>query len=389
MTRYKMRRNILPQREPKLKGNRIIPVCEPLIEGNEEKYVVNCIKSNWISSAGPYVTKFEEKFAAACRARYGVTCSSGTSALHMALAAINIGKDDEVIIPTFTMVSTAFAVTYTGAKIILVDSELKTWNIDCSQIEKKITKKTKAIIPVHTYGHPADMDNILKIARRHKLFVIEDAAEAHGAEYKGKKAGGIGDIGVFSFYANKIITTGEGGMLVTNNRQIAERARRLRDVSFSDDRHFYHRRLGFNYRMTNLQAAVGLAQVERFDKLVRRRRENGMLYASLLEGIKGLTLMPEARWAKSVYWMYSILVEDNFPITRDQLRKRLADNGIETRSFFIPMHLQPLYRDGFRNEKFSVAEDLCRKGLYLPSATGLSHKDIEFIVKNITLCARK
>lgn len=378
-----MRKDILPGKEPELKGNRIIPVCEPLLKGNEERYVINCIRSNWISSAGSYVTKFEERFAAACGVKFGIACSSGTAALHLALAALNIGKGDEVIIPTFTMVSTAFVVTYTGARIKLIDSELKTWNMDCSQIEKKITKRTKAIIPVHTYGHPADMDRILKIARGYNLYVIEDAAEAHGAKYKGKRVGGIGDVGVFSFYANKIITTGEGGILVTNNRQIAERARRLRDLYFSDDRHFYHRRLGFNYRMTNLQAAVGLAQVERFDELVRRRRANGMLYASLLKGIKGLTLMPEAPWAKSVFWMYSILVEDNFPIRRDQLRKQLADIGIETRSFFIPMHLQPLYKNDFRKEKFLVAEDLCHKGLYLPSSTGLTEKDIKLVVKGI------
>ena len=382
-----MRKDILPGREPKLIGDKIISVCEPMLEGNEAKYVADCIRSTWISSAGSYVTRFEEKFSAACGTRYAVACSSGTAALHLALAAIEIGKEDEVIIPAFTMISTALAVTYTGARAVLVDAEARTWNMDCDLIEEKMTKKTKAIMPVHTYGNPAIMDRILEIARKHKVCVIEDAAEAHGAEYKGKKVGGIGDIGCFSFYANKIITTGEGGILVTNNEQVAQTSRKLRDMYFSDERHFYHRRIGFNYRMTNLQAAVGLAQTERFDEFVKTRRENAMLYASLLKSIVGLSLMPETPSAKSVYWMYSILVEDDFPLTRDQLRKRLADNGIETRSFFVPMHLQPVYLNIYKGEKYPVAEELCRKGMYLPSASGLTKEEIAYVVDTIKDCA--
>ena len=382
-----MRKDILPGREPKLIGDKIISVCEPMLEGNEAKYVADCIRSTWISSAGSYVTRFEEKFSAACGTRYAVACSSGTAALHLALAAIEIGKEDEVIIPAFTMISTALAVTYTGARAVLVDAEPRTWNMDCDLIEEKMTKKTKAIMPVHTYGNPAIMNRILEIARKHKVCVIEDAAEAHGAEYKGKKVGSIGDIGCFSFYANKIITTGEGGILVTNNEQVAKTSRKLRDMYFSDERHFYHRRIGFNYRMTNLQAAVGLAQTERFDEFVKTRRENAMLYASLLKSIVGLSLMPETPSAKSVYWMYSILVEDDFPLTRDQLRKQLADNGIETRSFFVPMHLQPVYLNIYKGEKYPVAEELCRKGMYLPSASGLTKEEIAYVVDTIKDCA--
>ncbi|MDP3789898.1 MAG: DegT/DnrJ/EryC1/StrS family aminotransferase, partial [Candidatus Omnitrophota bacterium] len=257
-------KDILPSSEPRLKPSiRKIPVSEPLLKGNELKYLTKCIKSNWISSAGNYVERFEKKFSRCCEAGYGIACTSGTTALHLALTGFGIGRGDEVIIPTFTMIATANAVSYTGAKPVLVDSEPRTWNIDPAKIEEKITRRTKAIIAVHTYGHPAEMDRIRAIAKRYRLFVIEDAAEAHGAEYKGKRAGSIGDAACFSFYANKIITTGEGGMITTNNKKFAEFTGNLRDHAFSKERHFWHKYLGYNYRMTNLQAAVGLAQAER------------------------------------------------------------------------------------------------------------------------------
>lgn len=383
-----MRGDALPGEEPRLSGDRIIPVCVPLLAGNEARYVMDCIESNWISSAGSYINRFEQEFSALCGAKYGVACSSGTAALHLALAAIGVGTGDEVIIPTFTMISTAFAATYAGASIVLVDAERETWNIDCDRIEEKITDRTKAIVPVHTYGNPAVMDRILALARNRGLYVVEDAAEAHGAEYKGARVGGLGDAGCFSFYANKIVTMGEGGMLVTSSTEIAERARRLRDVAFSDERRFYHTELGFNYRLTNLQAAVGVAQLERFDELVRRRIENGMLYTSLLKGTPGLTLMPETSGARSVFWMYSILVEDDFPLTRDQLRQRLADDGIETRSFFIPMHLQPMYSSQHEGEEYPTAEELCRRGMYLPSGSGLTEEEIALVAGTIGKCAR-
>ncbi|MFQ6014168.1 MAG: DegT/DnrJ/EryC1/StrS family aminotransferase [Anaerolineae bacterium] len=361
---------------------KIIPVCEPRLDGNELKYVTHCVETNWISSAGRYIQEFEESFSRCCGAKYGVACANGTVALHLALATLGIGPGDEVIIPTFTMIATANAVTYTGAKPVLVDSEFETWNMDTSQIEEKITERTRAIMPMHTYGHPVDMDVVLALARKYDLYVAEDAAEAHGAQYKGRTIGSLGDVSCFSFYANKIITTGEGGMLTTDNEEIARIARKLRDHAFSEERHFWHKYPGFNYRMTNMQAAVGLAQTERFDQLVEIRRANAHYYTSLLKDVPGIITPPEKDWAKSVFWMYSILVEDEFDLSRDELRRRLARRGIETRTFFIPIHLQPIYFHQYK-EQFPVAEELCRKGMYLPSGATLTHEDIEFVVESI------
>jgi len=377
---------IIPGPEPRLKVSatlgRIIPVCEPKLNGNESRYVARCLETNWISSTGNNIEQFEKKFARCCGARYGISCTNGTTALHLALAILGIGKGDEVIIPTFTMIATANAVTYTGATPVLVDAEPDTWNIDTEQIEEKITERTRAVIAVHTYGHPADMDKILNVAQKYHLYVVEDAAEAHGAEYKGKKIGSIGDIACFSFYANKIITTGEGGMLTTNDKKIAEIAKELRSHAFSKERHFWHQYVGYNYRMTNLQAAIGLAQVERFDEFVQLRIGHARLYNSMLKGIKGIILPPQTKDVKNVYWMYSILIEDELGITRDELRGGLAERGVETRTFFIPVHLQPIY---FRRypQRFPIAEELCRKGMYLPSASSLTEKEINYVVKSI------
>ena len=359
----------------------MIPVCEPFITGKELEYIGDCLKTNWISSKGKYIEKFEDKFSHYCGCRYGVSTTSGTTALHLAIASLGISKGDEVIVPAFTMIATVFAIIYAGAKPILVDSEPETWNIDVGQIEEKITPQTKAILPVHIYGHPCDMEPILDIARRHGLYVIEDAAEAHGAEYKGKRVGGISDIGCFSFYANKIITTGEGGMIVTNKREIAERARSLKDLAYSKERRFLHTDLGFNYRMTNIQAAIGLAQFRRIDELVERRRKNAHLYNSLLKDIEGIRLPVEKEWAKNVYWMYSILIEDEFGISRDELTHRLAEKGIETRTFFIPMHQQPVFANMrlFKRESYPIAEEFSQRGLYLPSSSGLSEEEIGYI----------
>ena len=380
---------ILPSKEPELIPNnpfqRIIPVCEPLLDEKEEKHVLECLRSGWISSLGREVDEFEEKFARKVGAKYGVAVTSGTAALHLALYTLGIGEKDEVIIPTFTMIATANAVRYCGAKPVLIDSEPYTWNIDVEKIEEKITSRTRAIMPIHTYGHPCDMDKILEIAQKYDLWVIEDAAEAHGAEYKGKKAGSIGDCACFSFYANKIVTTGEGGIVTTNNREIYERARNLRGHAFSEERHFWHRLLGFNYRMTNLQAAIGLGQLEKFEELVGKRIENAQLYSSLLKDIKGLELPPETPGIKNVFWMYGIRVKKDFGVSRDELREKLAKKGIETRTFFIPIHLQPIYWKEYLEEEFPVAEMLCKEGLYLPSSSGLSKEEIYFIVE----CIRK
>lgn len=360
-------------------SSRIIPVCEPTLSGKEKEYVLDCLESNWISSAGKYIPAFEEKFAAECHCKYGVACANGTVALHLGLAALGLEPGDEVILPTFTMIATINAVTYTGATPVLIDSEPCTWNMDVEQLAGKVTPRTKAIIPVHTYGHPVDMDPLLELAEKHGIFVMEDAAEAHGAEYKGRRAGGLGHAGGFSFYANKIITTGEGGMITTNDAKFAALTHNLRDHAFSSERHFWHKYVGFNYRMTNMQAAVGLAQTEQMNDFIERRRRNAALYTQLLKEIPGIVTPPEAGWAKNVFWMYSILVEDEFGLTRDQLRAYLARHGIETRTFFIPMHLQPIYYEAFKGQPYPVAEMLCQRGFYLPSASSLTVQQIEYI----------
>lgn len=359
---------------------RIIPVCEPTLTGNEKRYVNECLDTNWISSAGRFINEFEDRFAAACDTQFGVACGNGTVALHLALAAMNIGPGDEVILPTFTMIATINAVVYTGAMPVLVDSEPKTWNMDINQVADKITPKTKAIIPMHTYGHPVDMAPLMELAEKHGIWVLEDAAESHGAVYHGKKTGGLGHAGCFSFYANKNITTGEGGMITTNNEALAKLCRNLRDHAFSSERHFWHKYLGFNYRMTNLQAAIGLAQTEAMADLVAARRRNAMLYNKLLADIPGITTPAELPGCKNVYWMYSVMVQDEFGLTRDQLRHFLAREGIETRTFFIPMHFQPIYYHTFKGQRYPVAENLCYRGFYYPSSSSLTEREIRYIV---------
>lgn len=358
----------------------IIPVCEPTLGGNELKYVQQAVETNWISSAGSFIHDFESKFAEQCNARYGIACANGTVAMHLALATLGLEPGDEVIVPTFTMIATINAVTYCGATPVLVDSELDYWQMDVEQVAAKITPRTRAIIPVHIYGHPVDMDPLMELARKHGITVIEDAAESHGAEYKGRRTGSLGDAAGFSFYGNKIITTGEGGMITTNNREMAKLSWNLRDHAFSTDRHFWHKFVGFNYRMTNLQAAVGLAQVEQLDSFVAARRQHAADYSARLESIPGITTPPQAEWAKNVYWMYGLLVDKaEYGMSRDELRRVLADNGIETRTFFIPMHCQPIYWNAFKGQRYPIAEQLCRDGFYLPSASSLTLEEIEYI----------
>lgn len=366
----------------------MIPVCEPTLKGNELKYATEAIQSGWISSAGEFIKKFEEGFSAYCGVKYGIACSNGTTALHLALETMGIGKGDEVIIPTFTMIASCNAIFYTGAKPVLVDSELATWNIDVDKIEEKITSRTKAIIVVHTYGHPVDMDKLRKVADRHHIPIIEDAAEAHGAEYKGKRTGGLGDIACFSFYSNKIITTGEGGMVVTNNEAWAKRAQALRNHFFGEPR-FLHQSVGYNYRMTNIQAAIGLAQLEKIDELVAARRRNAQLYNSLLKNVPGITLPPEAPWAKNVYWMYGVLVQDEFGMSMPALRAALLAKGIDTRTFFIGMHKQPAYQNT-SDERFPDcsghyphSDELEKRGFYLPSSSHLMKEQIAQVVDAI------
>lgn len=359
----------------------MIPVCEPLTGEKELEYVTQAIKTNWISSAGKYVEEFEDKFAQYCDCKYGVTTTSGTTALHLALATLGIGKEDEVIVPAYTMAASVMAIIYTGATPVLVDSEMATWNIDPGKIEAKITPRTKAIMPVHIYGHPCDMDPIMEIAHKHHLYIVEDAAEAHGALYKGRKAGSFSDISCFSFYANKLITTGEGGMVLTDDEKLAERARRLKDLAHSKEQRFVHTDVGFNFRMTNVQAAIGVAQLERIDEFIAMRRQNAYYYNRILKEIPGITLPPEKEWARSVYWMYAIIIEDEFGMSRDKIMNELGKRGIGTRAFFVPMHVQPAFNNMglFRGERYPVAEEIGAKGLYLPSSSGLTKEQKDYI----------
>lgn len=366
----------------------MIPIAEPSLGEKELEYLTDCLKSGWISSLGGYIVRFEEKFSRYCGARYGLATSSGTTALHLALATLGIGPGDEVLIPTLTFIATANAVVYCGAKPVFVDSEPSTWNMDPSRIEEKITPRTRAIIPVHVYGHPCDMDPILEIARMHGLFVIEDAAEAHGAQYKGRKVGSLGDFGCFSFYGNKIITTGEGGMVLTNDEKLAKKASLLRDHAMSEEKRYWHLEIGFNYRMTNLQAAIGLAQMEKIESFIEKKRQNAALYNQLLSGVRGLSLPCEAEWARSVYWMYSVLIEDDFGLSRDEVMARLREKGIDTRPFFYPLHTQPPYYVNEKKESYPVAEEMARKGINLPSAVTLNREEIAYIAETITSLAR-
>jgi perosamine synthetase len=364
-------------------ASRALRVSDTDLGGNELRYVTECIQSNWISSAGPFVGRFEREFSAAVGAQHGVACSSGTAALHLALAALGLGPGDEVVLPAFTMIATPNAVTYLGARPVLVDADPETWNLDPRRLEAALSPRTRAIVVVHTYGHPADMDPILEIASARGLAVVEDAAEAHGAVYRGRPVGGLADAAAFSFYGNKIVSTGEGGMVTSNRPELARSARGLRDMAFSEERHFWHERLGFNYRMTNLQAAVGVAQTERLAELVARRRRHARMYAERLAGIPGLSLPPERADVVNVFWMYGVRVQRAFGRSRDGLRAFLAERGIETRGFFVPIHAQPIYRDAFRGQRFPVAEALGRDGFYLPSGPLLTEREIDWVAESI------
>ncbi len=358
----------------------MIPIAEPSIGGEELNNVMEAVKSGWISSKGKFITKFEESFANYCGVSYGIAVSNGTVALHLALKALGITKGDEVIVPTLTFIATANAVKYCNAKPVFVDSPPDYWCINPEKIEEKITDKTKAIIPVHLYGHPCDMDWIKDIAKEHNLYIIEDAAEAHGAEYKGKKVGSLGDISCFSFYGNKIMTTGEGGMCLTNDEELAEKMRILRDHGMNPNKRYWYDVIGFNYRMTNLQAAIGVAQVKKLDEFIGKKREIAKIYNSYLKDINGITLPPEMNWAKNVYWMYSVLIEKEFGINRDELMKKLEKNEIETRPFFYPIHEMPPYKN---NENFPVAEKLSKGGVNLPSSLKLKTENIKEITEKI------
>jgi len=351
----------------------MIPVFAPWLSDSVRRYVLDCVESGWISSLGEYVGRFERDFAAFCEAGHGVATSNGTTALHLCLVTLGIGPGDEVLVPDMTFVSTANVVRYTGATPVLVDADPRTWGMDPEDARRKLTGRTRAIIPVHLYGHPVDMDPILALGAAHGVDVVEDAAEAHGARYKGRRVGALGRIGAFSFYGNKIITTGEGGMVVTNDPKLAERAAFLRDHAMDPRRRYYHPEIGFNYRMTNIQAAIGCAQLEQADRILARRKEIAAAYASGLAGIAGLTPPPAEAWAESVHWMYSVLVEPAFGLDREAVRTALRARGIDSRPFFVPLHELPPYRV---EATFPVATALGKTGMNLPSGTGLLPHEI-------------
>lgn len=369
-----------------------IPVNEPLLNGNEKKYLCECIDTGWISSEGPFVKQFEEKMSAAAGRKYGVAVSNGTAALEVAMQAIGIGKDDEVIMPTFTIISCAMAVTKLGAKPVLVDSNIDTWNMQIDEIENKITPKTKAILMVHLYGLPAEINHVLELARKYNLKVIEDAAEMHGQTYYGKSCGSFGDISTFSFYPNKHITTGEGGMVVTDNEALAEKCRMLRNLCFRKDVRYVHDEISDNYRFTNLQAAVGLAQLERLDEFVEKKREIGKFYTNALADIEGIKLpVAKTEYADNIYWVYGIVLDKETILSNQDITKLLAAEGIGTRTFFWCMHEQPVYQKQgmFDGEKYENAEYLARKGFYIPSGLAITKTQMEIVADKIHKVFRK
>lgn len=357
-----------------------IPVNTPDISGRERDYLLECLDTGWISSEGPFVGRFEKEFSARVGRQYGVAVANGSAALDIAVAALGIGPGDEVIMPTFTIISCPAAVVRVGAKPILVDSDPSTWNMDVAQIEARITPRTRAIMVVHIYGLPVDITPVLEIAERHRLYVIEDAAEMHGQTWNAEPCGSFGHISTFSFYPNKHITTGEGGMIVSDDADLAERCKSLRNLCFIPERRFVHEELGWNYRLTNMQAAMGLAQLERLDEFVARKRWMGERYNELLRGIPGLSLPPvRSDNAESIYWVYGLLVNEGLPFDAQVVMKALEQRGVGTRPFFWPIHEQPVFlkRGWYAGERYPVAENMARRGFYLPSGLGLKLGDQE------------
>lgn len=366
----------------------MIPVNEPLLTGNEKRYLNECIDTGWISSEGAFVTQFEEQLAAAVGRRHGIAVCNGTTALELAVAALDLQPGDEVIMPTFTIISCAAALVRRGCVPVLVDSEPETWNVDVGQLREKVkaeievkgNRRIKAILVVHIYGLPVDMDPILAIAETYGLKIIEDAAEMHGQTYRGRPCGSFGDVSTFSFYPNKHITTGEGGMVVTDDDALAQRCRSLRNLCFQPQQRFVHEELGYNFRMTNLQAAVGLAQLERLEEFVGRKRRMGRKYREQLSGLEGLEMMPAwTEYAENIYWVYGLVLKDEVPFAAEEAMRRLGAQGIGTRPFFWPMHEQPVLcgMGLFDEPSYPVAERLARRGFYLPSGMALSDAQID------------
>ncbi|KIC94686.1 aminotransferase DegT [Flavihumibacter solisilvae] len=364
----------------------MIPVNEPLLNGNEKKYLNECIDTGWISSEGPFIKAFEEKMAARVGRKYGIAVSNGSVALDAAILALGIGKGDEVIMPAFTIISCAAAIVRAGAVPVLVDSDPEDWNMDVTQIEAKITPNTKAIMVVHIYGLPVNMKAVMEIADKHGLRVIEDAAEQHGQTYNGKPIGSFGDISTFSFYPNKHITTGEGGMIVTDSEELAEKCRSLRNLCFIPEKRFLHHELGHNFRMTNMQAALGLAQLERLDEFVSIKRTMGKKYTGILKNQPGIQLPPESNEdAENIYWVFGVVLDDSIPFDAETAMKKLGSMKIGTRPFFWPMHEQPVFQKMglFAGESYPIAERIARRGFYLPSGLALKTGDIDIVCKAV------
>lgn len=360
----------------------MIPVNEPLLSGNEKRYLMECIDTGWISSEGPFVKRLENEFAQRVGRKFAVAVANGSAALDIAVTALGLKKGDEVIVTTFTIVSCVAAIVRAGATPVLVDVDPATWNMSAAQIRPKITKNTRAIMVVHIYGIPVDMDPILVLAEQHNLIIIEDAAELIGQTYKEKPCGSFGDLSTFSFYSNKHITTGEGGMLLTDSEKLAQHCRELRNLCFIPPRRFIHEELGWNFRMTNLQAAIGVAQLERLDEFVAKKRNIGMLYNELLGGVKSIQLPVKATpYAKNIYWVYGLVIDDDVPFDAVEAMKNLAALGVGTRPFFYPMHLQPVFKKMglFQDQRYPVAERIGDRGLYLPSGLALTHLQIETV----------
>lgn len=358
----------------------MIPVNTPLLDGNEKKYLTECIDTGWISSEGPFVKKFEEMFSGRMGRKYGVAVSNGSVALDAAIIALGIKEKDEVIMPAFTIISCASAITRVGAIPVLIDAHPQTWNMDVEQIEAKITHKTKAIMIVHIYGLPVDMDKVLELARKYDLKIIEDAAEEIGQLYKGKLIGSYGDISCFSFYPNKHITTGEGGMILTDNEELAEKCRSLRNLCFIPEKRFYHEELGYNYRLTNMQAAIGVAQLERLDSFIGKKRRIGKKYNELLADLNDKLELPlfQTDYAENIYWVYGMILRDNVPFDAQEMIKKLGEKGIGARPFFWCMHEQPVFKKMglFENEQYPVGERIARRGFYIPSGLGLTDEQM-------------
>lgn len=372
----------------------MIPVNEPLLDGNEKKYLMQCIDTGWISSEGPFVREFEERMAARAGRRFGIAVTNGSTALDTAVSALGIGRGDEVIMPTFTIISCAAAVVRAGAVPVVVDCDTLTWNMDVEKLKNKIqteievkkNRNLKAIMVVHIYGLPTDMNPIMELAEKYNLKIIEDAAEMHGQTYKGRPCGSFGDISTFSFYPNKHITTGEGGMIVTDDEVLAEKCRSLRNLCFQPDKRFVHEELGWNFRMTNLQAALGLAQLERLDEFVLRKRSMGRRYSELLSHIPGIQLpLSHTHYAENIYWVYGIVLKDDVPWDAEEAMKRLGKEKVGTRPFFWPMHEQPVFKKMglFKNERHPVAEQIARRGFYIPSGMALDKAQIEKVAEAV------